>query len=374
MEVTKNNMHILFTRPLEDSKELILKFRDLGHKVSHMPVIQIEKVEYEKINFLDYKAIIFTSANALKFLDTKLIDKKIICFCVGSLTEKKARSLGFQNVITAEGNVRTLKELILQNFNSSDGKMLYVSGEIISNDLDKNLISIGYNIKRVINYTSKPNYKLDETFIEKLRINMPDIVSYHSQQLSKEATGFGTLSGYIGDILRCLKKALTKVDEIDVDTYKWQDSAQYMFNNDWGLSPAELAAEFVEMRTEPLDQVDVNYLISAVETLFNRRDIQQNILKGKSEGKGNVASEGQKTLQRMQLALHATTYQAAHGFPYLLIINTVKHLDAISLKFIGTNVGDIFLSVHEQLEKYPRLVAGSAGVDSRNKGMGITLT
>ena len=68
-------MHILFTRPLEDSEELILKFRDLGHKVSHMPVIQIEKVEYEKINFLDYKAIIFTSANALKFLDTKLIDK-----------------------------------------------------------------------------------------------------------------------------------------------------------------------------------------------------------------------------------------------------------------------------------------------------------
>ena len=64
-------MHILFTRPLEDCEGLILKFSELGHKVSHMPVIQIEKVEYEKINFLDYKAIIFTSANALKFLDTK---------------------------------------------------------------------------------------------------------------------------------------------------------------------------------------------------------------------------------------------------------------------------------------------------------------
>ena len=174
-------MHILFTRPLEDSEELILKFNNLGHKVSHMPVIEIEKVEYEKINFLDYKAIIFTSANALKFLDTKLIDKKIICFCVGSSTEKKALSLGFQNIITAGGNVRTLKELILQNFNSSDGKMLYISGEIISNDLDKNLISMGYNIKRVINYTSKPNHQLDETFIEKLRSNMPDIVYVYSQ-------------------------------------------------------------------------------------------------------------------------------------------------------------------------------------------------
>ena len=70
-------MHILFTRPLEDSEESIIKFRDLGHNVSHMPVIQIKKVEHEKINFFDYQAIIFTSANALKFLDLKLIDKKI---------------------------------------------------------------------------------------------------------------------------------------------------------------------------------------------------------------------------------------------------------------------------------------------------------
>ena len=139
-------MHILFTRPLEDSEELILKFRNLGHKVSHMPVIQIEKVEHEKVNFLDYKAIIFTSANALKFLDTKLIDKKIICFCVGSATEKKARSCGFQNVLSADGNVNNLKELILQNYNSSNGKLLYVSGEIISNDLDQQLIFEGYNV------------------------------------------------------------------------------------------------------------------------------------------------------------------------------------------------------------------------------------
>ena len=174
-------MHILFTRPLEDCEELILKFSELGHKVSHMPVIQIEKIKHEKINFIDYKAIIFTSANSLKFLDTKLIDKKIICFCVGRATEKKALSLGFQNIVTAEGNVRNLEELILQNFNSSSGKMLYLSGEVISNDINKNLVSQGYNVKRVINYTSKPNHQLDEKFIEKLRLNMPDVVYVYSQ-------------------------------------------------------------------------------------------------------------------------------------------------------------------------------------------------
>ena len=33
-------------------------------------------------------------------------------------TEKKAKSVGFQNIISAEGNVSNLKELILQNFES----------------------------------------------------------------------------------------------------------------------------------------------------------------------------------------------------------------------------------------------------------------
>ena len=110
-------MHILFTRPLEDCYEMILKFQSLGHEISHMPLISIEKVNFQNLNYSDFQGVIFTSANAIKFLDLKNISKKIICFCVGSATEKKARSFGFQNVFAAEGNVENLKELILQNFN-----------------------------------------------------------------------------------------------------------------------------------------------------------------------------------------------------------------------------------------------------------------
>ena len=109
-------MHILLTRPLEDCSEMIIKFQSLGHQVSHLPLLIIEKIYYEQINFSDFKGIIFTSANAVKFLDLKNIDKNLLCFCVGSATEKKARSVGFQNVISAEGNVENLKELVLQNF------------------------------------------------------------------------------------------------------------------------------------------------------------------------------------------------------------------------------------------------------------------
>ena len=174
-------MHILLTRPLEDSREMILKFQSLSHEVSHMPLISIEGVKYEDLSFSDFKAIIFTSSNAIKFLDIKSIDKKIICFCVGSITEKKARGSGFQNVFSADGNVNNLKELILQNFNSSDGKLLYVSGEIISNDLDQQLISEGYNVKRIINYSANPIEKFNDDFIEKLKLKMPEIVYVYSQ-------------------------------------------------------------------------------------------------------------------------------------------------------------------------------------------------
>ena len=174
-------MHILLTRPLEDCYEMLLKFQSLGHEISHLPLINIEGLKYESLGYNDLKGIIFTSSNAITFLDIKNIDKKLLCFCVGSATEKKARSLGFQNVFAAEGNVNNLKELILQNFNSSKGRLLYVSGEIISSNLDQDLILNGYNVERVINYRANPIEKYDDDFIEKLKLKMPEIVYIYSQ-------------------------------------------------------------------------------------------------------------------------------------------------------------------------------------------------
>ena len=183
-------MHILLTRPLEDCSEMILKFKTLGNQVSHLPLIIINKVNYEEINFSDFKGIIFTSANAIKFLDTKTIDKKFLCFCVGSATEKKARSIGFQNVIAAEGNVQNLKELILQNFGNKDGKLIYVSGETISLELDRELLKEGYDIKRIINYRTNHNENFDQKFIEQLKQKIPDIVYIYSNNSASSFLNF----------------------------------------------------------------------------------------------------------------------------------------------------------------------------------------
>ena len=183
-------MHILLTRPIEDCSEMIIRFQGLDHKVSHLPLINVENVQHEKINSDDYGGIIFTSSNAVKNLNIENLNKKLICFCVGSATEKKARSLGFQNTIAAEGNVSNLKELILQNYELKDTPLLYVSGEIITTDLDQQLLKDGYAVKRIINYKITHNEKFDENFVNELKQNMPDIVYVYSQNSASSFLNF----------------------------------------------------------------------------------------------------------------------------------------------------------------------------------------
>ena len=221
-------MHVLFTRPIDDSKDLILKFKSLGHIVSSIPVISIKKKEYPKIDFSSFKGIIFTSSNAIKFLDTKLLDKNIKCFCVGNATELLAKEKGFQNIFSAEGNVNNLKEIILQNFKSSEGKLLYISGETITFELDKFLISEGLKVERVINYSSFPVEKFNEILIDDLKNNVPDIVYLYSQ---KSAISFKNLiknynlqNHWMNTNLMCISEKTSSV----LNDIKWKKI--FLFN------------------------------------------------------------------------------------------------------------------------------------------------
>ena len=169
---------------------MILKFKSLGHQVSHIPLLSIEKMKYEQINFSEYGGIIFTSTNAVKFLDLNKLNKNILCFCVGNKTEKKARNVGFQNTIAAEGNVLNLKELILQNYETKSKPLLYISGEKISTDLDKQLLNEGFSIKRIINYRVQHNQKFNQNFVNEIKMNAPDLVYVYSQNSASSLLNF----------------------------------------------------------------------------------------------------------------------------------------------------------------------------------------
>ena len=215
-------MHILLTRPLDDCKELILRFKSLGHKVSHLPVIKIQNVNYDKVNINEFSGIIFTSANAIKNLNTSDINKKINCFCVGSSTENVAKQNGFQNIFCAEGNVNNLKEVILQNFDNRSGNLLYVSGEIVSSNLDKDLISEGYKVKRIINYSVLPVEEIGEEFINNLKSSIPDMVYVYSENSARNYLNllkkYNLLDYWMDTNLMCLGEKTSSV----LNEIKWK--------------------------------------------------------------------------------------------------------------------------------------------------------
>ena len=178
-------MHIVITRPKEDSLYLINNLIKLGHIVTHLPVIKIEKLKSKKINLLNYQAIIFTSSNAVKFMDVEKFNSKIKCFCVGKATEAAAKNIGFTNTYFSEGTVDSLIELIIRTLDNKSKKLLYLSSEFISKDLDKDLNKEGYLVDRISNYTSVPIKEIDKKTLDFFEKKPPDVIFIYSSKSAK---------------------------------------------------------------------------------------------------------------------------------------------------------------------------------------------
>jgi len=178
-------VHIVITRPKEDSLNLAENLIKLGHTVTYLPVIKIQKLETQKINLINYQAVIFTSSNAIKFINIGKFNSKIKCFCVGKTTEFAAKKIGFVNTYSSEGTVDSLIELIIRTLDNKSGKLLYLSSEFISKDLDQDLISSGYPVDRISNYTSLPVEEIDKKTLNFLEKNPPDVIFVYSSMSAK---------------------------------------------------------------------------------------------------------------------------------------------------------------------------------------------
>jgi len=172
-------MNIIFTRPLIDSEDLMMNFFSSGHKVIHMPTLSITSANMNSLNTKDYDGLIFTSANAVRFLKLKNDDKKIKCFCVGNLTERSLRLKGFNNTIAASGTVNALKNIIVNSENNIKN-LVYLCGDVVSYELDKELRREGFKITKIINYTSTKITDLNKESMELIKKYTPNIALIYS--------------------------------------------------------------------------------------------------------------------------------------------------------------------------------------------------
>ena len=176
-------MNILITRPLIDSEDLMGKLFSLGHKIIHIPTLKISSANVSPVDAKKYDAFIFTSANAIRNLKLNNKDNSKICFCVGSITEKIVRQKGYNNTISAGGTVNALKNIILNSDKIDKKKSIaYFCGDYISSDLDIELKNEGFQIDKIINYTSEKITDLNEENNKIIKNHPPDIIFIYSKR------------------------------------------------------------------------------------------------------------------------------------------------------------------------------------------------
>jgi len=176
-------MNILITRPLIDSEDLMGKLFSLGHKIVHIPTLKISAANVGPIDEKKYDAFIFTSANAIRNLKLNNLDTSKICFCVGSITEKIVRQKGYNNTISAGGTVNALKNIILNSDRIDKKKSIaYFCGDYISSNLDTELKNEGFQVEKIINYTSEKITDLNEENNKIIKNHPPDIIFIYSKR------------------------------------------------------------------------------------------------------------------------------------------------------------------------------------------------
>ena len=176
-------MNILITRPLIDSEDLMGKLFSLGHKIVHIPTLKITATNVTPVDAKKYDAFIFTSTNAIRNLNLTNQDNSKICFCVGSITEKIVRQKGYNNTISAGGNVNALKNIILNSDQIDKKKSIaYFCGDYISSNLDIELKNDGFQIDKIINYTSEKITDLNEENNKIINNHPPDIIFIYSKR------------------------------------------------------------------------------------------------------------------------------------------------------------------------------------------------
>ncbi len=121
-----------------------------------------------------------------------------------------------------------MKEIILQNFDPKNGNLIYVSGELVSYDLDKELKLEGYYVKRIINYSVSSNEKLSDEFVGQLKNSIPEIVFIYSENSARSYLNllkkYNLIDNWMDTNLMCLgEKSSAVLNEI-----KWKKI--FLFN------------------------------------------------------------------------------------------------------------------------------------------------
>ena len=180
----------LLTRPRPDSETLAALLRDRGVESLIEPVIDSHPVDDAQLPNLDkMQALLLTSANGVRALAQLLGPppeaRHIALLAVGAASAGAARQLGFQNVVSAGGNVDSLVALARARLNPARGPLLHVAGTKVAGDLAAMLESHGFYVQRERIYEARARAPLSPEAQYALTDSQIDMVLFFSPRSAR---------------------------------------------------------------------------------------------------------------------------------------------------------------------------------------------
>lgn len=115
------------------------------------------------------QAALFTSMNAVGFVDPVMMSQVPKTLVVGKATAERAMARSFHNVEYAHGNVESLLELCKKELRPEDGPVVHFCGDVTRGNLVERLKLLGLDAHERVVYKSVAKMHLDLGTIELLK-------------------------------------------------------------------------------------------------------------------------------------------------------------------------------------------------------------
>jgi uroporphyrinogen-III synthase len=182
-------MTVLVTRPHPDNEATAAALRARGFAALLAPMLRFEPMPPSDDLAGDYAAVIVSSANALRAIESRLAQSallKLPLFAVGKHTATAARSLGFAVVISANGDAAALRDCVLGEKRLKKNRaLLYLAGADISRDLAGDFAAHGRDVMTVVTYRMVELAHLPREALDAFAANAIRAVLHYSQRSAR---------------------------------------------------------------------------------------------------------------------------------------------------------------------------------------------
>jgi uroporphyrinogen-III synthase len=142
-------MRVLVTRPLPEGERTAAALRAMGHDVMLTPLMQVRPIPAVLAG--NWSAVIITSANAIRVLTKDQLAPLLALplYAVGERSAEAARTAGFRDVRSAQGDAAALVRLIDERYANESAPHLYLAGVDRAADIAGTLAGKGIKVTTV---------------------------------------------------------------------------------------------------------------------------------------------------------------------------------------------------------------------------------